>query len=66
MAYAIKNGYMLIETTNKLILEAQSKGEDIYRVDANHAHRLVRDGITHSTYLYLDSDNRIRRARDSY
>lgn len=63
MVYAIKNGYMLIETTTKRILAAQKNGEDIYHISAYKAHELVRDGLTHSTALYLDSDKRIRRAR---
>lgn len=62
--YAIRNGYMLIETTAKRVRDWQELGEDIYPVSAAQAHKLVRQGITHSTYLYIDSDNRVRRARD--
>ena len=29
------------------------------------AHQWVRKGGTHGTYLYIDQDNRIRRARDA-
>ena len=62
-------GYMLYEMTPAELRAAQrERGDSEYprleRLDASRAHRWVREGGVHSTYLYVE-DGRIRRARDS-
>lgn len=42
-------------------------GNDMYEyvpVDASYAHRWVKSGGIHETALYVDADDRVRRAED--
>jgi hypothetical protein len=70
MIYAIRNGRMLVEMTQRQwsthrLNEAWSTARQRFdRVSAQEAHRWVRDGHTHETALWIDCDGRIRRATD--
>lgn len=57
--YAIRDGYMLVET-------ADCKGIDceLRPVDVATAHAWVRGGDIHGTALYVDHDGKVRYARD--
>lgn len=50
----------LHEYTEKEFREA---GPNFRRVSASEAHKWVRDGGVHTTPLWVDEDNRIRKAR---
>lgn len=59
--------YHLYEMTKKEFTACE-QGENRWHdhVSAAAAHRMVRDGVNHSTALYIDFDGRVRKARDSY
>jgi hypothetical protein len=63
MKYAIIDGYMLTEMSEKGF-HARAPNEHIEVVCAATAHRLVRAGIVHDTRLWIDGNGRIRRASD--
>jgi hypothetical protein len=53
---------MLHEVTTKAErAELEARYDRVSRVDYLTAHRWVRDGNTHSTYLYID-EGKVRRA----
>jgi len=62
MTYAIHNGYMLVEMNSKKLDRLIAAGENYYPVTAATAHKYVRQGICHNTYLWIDMDGKIRRA----
>ncbi len=61
MKYAIRHGYMLVEMTEQQF-NATDPNSDVRPVSANEAHRHVREGGIHETYLWVNSDGRVRRA----
>jgi hypothetical protein len=62
--YVIINNRMLSEMTTSAFMKSDPDA-DIRPVSAQTAHRWVRDDFPHDTPLWIDSDNRIRRATDN-
>ena len=78
MAYYIRSYHghihgsqMLVELTSaearEVVHESYAADEPDYRrVSATYAHQWVRGGLPHETALWIDFDNRVRYARESY